>query len=287
MLDKQPSNDEALTARAAMLRRRGRLAEAIANFVRASELNPRSPQLAFYVGTSYGAARNYPEAVRYIDRSMALSPRWAGIYADRAMFLLAWHGDLAEARRSLRDGMALPDAAKILDRLRYQAEMFVGYTARDSVVLASRTVDMFRGDTAFFMVWNADWARRHGDRVGAQATADSARAILERRVAADPNEPGVRMDLASAYALLGRKTDALREAVKATEMLPVSRDAVDGLDLQRDYAFVEMLVGESEAAVRRLKTLVSLPLEMSAISLRLDPTWAPLRSNPEFQRLIR
>ena len=286
VLDKQPSNDEALTARAAMLRRRGRLTEAVANFARAAELNPRSPQLAFYVGTSHGAARDYAEAVRYLDRTMALSPRWAGIYADRANFLLAWHGDLAAARRSLRDGMALPDAAKILDRLRYQSQMFVGYTARDSAVIESRSVDTFRGDTAYFLVWNADWARRHGDTLHTRLAADSARTILERRVAADPNEPGVRMDLASAYALLGRKADALREAARATEILPVSRDAVDGPDLQEDYAFVEMLVGETDAAVRRLAYLLSISSDISVNALRVDPTWNPLRKSPAFQRLI-
>ena len=285
-LDAQPGNTEALTARAAMLRRRGRLTESIANFARAAELDPRSPQLAFYVSSGYGAARDYAKAVQYIDRTMALNPRWAGIYADRAGFLLAANGDLAAARRSLRDGMALPDAAKILDRLRYQSELFVGYTARDSAVLESRSVDMFRGDTAYFMVWNADWARRHGETVRARAYADSARTILERRIAADPNEPGVRMDLASAYALLGRKADALREATKATQILPVSRDGIDGPDLQKDYAFVEMLVGESDAAVRRLGTLLSIPSDLSVNVLRVDPTWAPLRTNPAFQRLI-
>jgi serine/threonine-protein kinase len=286
VLDQQPGNTEALTARAAMLRRRGRLTEAIANFARAAELDPRSPQLAFYVGTGYGAARDYAKAVRYLDRTMALNPRWAGIYADRATFLLAGNGDLAAARRSLRDGMALPDAAKILDRLRYQSELFVGYTARDSAVLQSRRVDMFRGDTAYFMVWNADWARRHRETGRARAYADSARTILERRVAADPNEPGVRMDLASAYALLGRKADALREAAKATKILPVSRDAIDGPDLQKDYAFVEMLVGETDAAVRRLAYLLSIPSDVSINVLRVDPTWKSLRQSEAFQRLV-
>jgi serine/threonine-protein kinase len=286
-LDRQPGNAEALSSRAALLRRQGRVAEAAANFARASELDPRSPQLAFYAGTTYGALRNYGDAVRYVERTMALSPRWAGIYADRATFLLARDGDLAAARRSLRDGMALPDAAKILDRLRYQSELFVGYTARDSAVLETRSVDAFRGDTAYFMVWNADWARRHGEPARLRAYADSARTMLERRVAADPNEPGIRMDLASAYALLGRKADALREAARATEILPVSRDAVDGPDLQRDYAFVEMLVGEADDAVRRLAVLLSIPSDVSVNVLRADPTWAPLRSSPAFQRLIR
>jgi hypothetical protein len=94
------------------------------------------------------------------------------------------------------------------------------------------------------------------------------------------------MDLASAYALLGRKADALREAAKATEILPVSRDAIDGPDLQKDYAFVEMLVGETDAAVRRLAYLLSIPSDVSINVLRVDPTWKSLRQSEAFQRLV-
>jgi serine/threonine-protein kinase len=285
-IERQPGSSEFLAARAAVLRRRGRLAESAANFARAAELDPRSPQLAFFVGTTYGSYREYLEAVKYLDRAIALSPRWVGVYADRATFLMAWHGDLAAARRSLHDVTALPDIGKIIDRLRFQAALFIGYSARDSAAIRSLTVDVFRGDTAYFMVWRADWARRQGDPARARAFADSARTILERRVAADPNEPGVRMDLASAYALLGRKGDALREAARATGILPVSRDAVDGPDLQEDYAFVEMLCGDADAAVRRLAYLLSIPSDISVNVLRVDPTWDPLRGNPGFQRLV-
>ena len=68
--------------------------------------------------------------------------------------------------------------------------------------------------------------------------------------------------------------------------LPVSRDAVDGPDLQEDYAYVEMLVGEADAAVKRLAYLLSIPSDMSVNVLRYDPAWDPLRGNPEFRRLV-
>ena len=285
-LERQPGSGEILSARAALLRRKGRFAEAASHLARAVELDPRSPDLAFSLATTYGMMRAYPDAVRYLERTIALSPRWTGIYADLATYLVSWRGDVAAARRVLRDGMALPDAGKILNRLRFQGPMLVGYNARDSAVVRSLSVDVFRGDTADLMVWNADWARRQGDPVGARAHADSARAILERRVAADPGEAGTRMQLAVAYAQVGRKADALREGARAVEILPVSRDAVDGPDLQEDYAYVEMLVGETEAVVRRLAYLLSIPSDVSVLLLRVDPLWDPLRGDPRFQRLV-
>jgi len=180
----------------------------------------------------------------------------------------------------------LPDAGKIIDRFRFKAALFVGYTARDSAVLRSLTPDLFRGDTAQFMVWTADWARRHGQSERARAYGDSARTILERHVAAEPNEAGTRMQLAITYAVLGRKDDALREAARAAEILPVSRDGNDGADLQQDYAFVETLVGETDSAVKRLAFLMSIPSDVSVNLLRFDPMWDPLRGSPAFQQLI-
>ncbi len=285
-LQRQPGRGELLVARASVLRRQGRFAEAAANFARAVELDPRSPEAAFNLAMTYAVMRAYPDAVRYTQRTLALSPRWSGVYADLAMQLVAWRGDMAAARKAMQDGMALPDAGKMVDRLRFQAPMLVGSSPADSAVLRSLTVDMFRGDTAQFLVWKADWARRHGEPTRGLTYADSARTILERRVAADPGEAGPRMLLALAYAQLGRKADAMREGAKAAEILPVSRDAVDGADLQEDFAYVEMLVGEHNAAITRLAYLLTIPSDVSVPMLRADPMWDPLRGNPRFQQLV-
>ena len=94
------------------------------------------------------------------------------------------------------------------------------------------------------------------------------------------------MLLALAFAQLGRKADALREGKRATEVLPVSRDAVDGADLQEDMAYVELLVGDHDAAITRIAYLLTIPSDMSVPMLRADPTWDPLRNNSRFQRLV-
>jgi len=285
-LERQPGRQDLLVARGAVLRRQGRLAEAAADFERAADLDPRSAMSAHILAATYQLMRSYPDAARYHERTLALSPRWAGVYADLALTLVHWRGDVTAARRALRDGLALPDAGKIVDRLRFRAAMLVGFGARDSAVVRDLTVDMFRGDTAQLMVWTADWARRHGDATRGRAYADSARTMLERRVAAEPGEAGVRMLLALAYAELGRKADALREGARAVEILPVSRDANDGPDLQGDMAYVETLVGEVDAAVKRLAYLLTIPSDISVPLLRVDPMWDSLRGNAGFQRLV-
>ena len=88
------------------------------------------------------------------------------------------------------------------------------------------------------------------------------------------------MHLALAYALLGRKADALREGKRAVDILPVSRDAWDGADLQQDLAFLETLVGEHDAAIKRLAYLLTIPSGLSVPLLRADPMWGSASRQP-------
>ena len=168
----------------------------------------------------------------------------------------------------------------------FHAGVLIGSDAADTAVLRKLGPSNFNGDTSEFLVWRADWARRHGDTARSLTYADTARMILERRVAKEPAEARTRMLLALAYAHLGRKSDALREAKRAAEMLPVSRDAWDGADLQEDLAYVETIVGEHDTAIKRLAYLLTIPSELSVPFLRADPMWDPLRGNPGFQKLL-
>ena len=285
-LERRPTQDELLLATAAVLRRQGRFAEATPFTARAAELDPRSAEKAIVVSSGYARTRDYANAVRYLERTIALNPRWPGVYADLAMHIVRWRGDTAAARRIVRDGMGPRDAGSTLDRLRFEAPVLIGTDSVGLAAVRNATINDFRGDTSQFLVWHADWAMRHGDPARGRTYADSARTILERRIVAEPGEAGPRILLAVAYAHLGRKTDALRAGARAEEILPVSLDANDGADLQVDLAYVETLVGESDAAVKRLTYLLTIPSDIAVPLLRVDPMWDSLRGNPAFQRLI-
>ena len=85
---------------------------------------------------------------------------------------------------------------------------------------------------------------------------------------------------------LGRKEEAIREGKRGVELLPVSKDAFWGPFVVEDMARIYTLVGEHGAAIDQLEYLLSIPAFISAPMIRLDPTWAPLRSNPRFQKLV-
>jgi hypothetical protein len=80
--------------------------------------------------------------------------------------------------------------------------------------------------------------------------------------------------------------DAIRSAERAEEILPVSRDALDGAEWVVNLGRVHALLGNDERAVEYFTRALAIPSWISANSLRLDPVLEPLRSNPRFQQLV-
>jgi hypothetical protein len=69
-------------------------------------------------------------------------------------------------------------------------------------------------------------------------------------------------------------------------MMPISKDAVVGPYLVEWLAEIYVKCGKHEAAIDQIETLFLVPSDMSAGSLRADPIWDPIRSNPRFRRLL-
>jgi len=97
---------------------------------------------------------------------------------------------------------------------------------------------------------------------------------------------GLRITHALALAYLGRKSEAIAEGERAVELLPVTRDAFDGANMQKTLVEIYLLLGENEKALAWLEPLLKIPFYLSPGWLRIDPTFAPLRGNPRFAQLL-
>jgi serine/threonine-protein kinase len=90
--------------------------------------------------------------------------------------------------------------------------------------------------------------------------------------------------LGRAYAILGRKTEAIRLGEKAVELR--SEEGMGRAIATKELAEIYTIVNEHEAAIEQLEKVISIPSCYSTRLLQIDPMWDPLRDDPRFQALL-
>jgi len=78
----------------------------------------------------------------------------------------------------------------------------------------------------------------------------------------------------------------LREGQAAVKLLPVSREAYRGANIQAALAMIYATLGMKTEAIEQLQYLLSIPSEVSPGLLRNDSRWAALRGDPRFEKLV-
>jgi len=199
--------------------------------------------------------------------------------------LWSWRGPVPEARAILQ---AIPREHEWSPWMWFWLEVFDGrfQEAREALQMSS-------GEWIELKMWIRPKALMRGQAWTYQGEPKRARAefelaahLLEEAVAREPDEPRYRSSLGIAYAALGRTAEAVREGRRATELFPLSQDAVYALPHAIDLAHIYALVGQADRSLDELEYLLSIPGWLSGSWLATDPRWAPLRDSPRFQKLV-
>jgi serine/threonine-protein kinase len=287
----QPNNASVFRGIAAVQRRQGKMVQALANYIKAAELDPRSADAAFQLAGTYILLRNPVEAEQHYDRAISLSPDLPFLYALKARRVyLRLEGNTERARAVLEEvrsaGLAEdPEIAYtwiLLDMLDgdYQE-------ALDRLAVVS-SEDIL--ENQYLYVPKAQLYAQifglMGNRQRERAHYDSARSVLETKVQQRPDDERYRSALGIAYAGLGRREDAIREGELAVELLPMSKEAWRGAWRVEELARIYTMVGEHDTAIDQLESLLAVPSPTAVPMLRIDPTWDPLRDLPRFQALL-
>jgi serine/threonine-protein kinase len=126
-----------------------------------------------------------------------------------------------------------------------------------------------------------------------QGDMQKAGQLLERELefarkqlneAPDSESRHAQVGLVCAY--LGRKEEAIAEGKRAVELMPVTKDAIDGPNNLTALAEIYGRIGEPDKAIDLLEKLLIMPAGVNQEFLKTGWYWDPLRNNPRFQKLI-
>jgi serine/threonine-protein kinase len=268
---------------------RGQFREALEDMHEAHRVDPRYAVHLFNIGMIHRQLREYPEAERYYERAIALSPDDAVSQSDLASLYLAWKGDTGKARERLAiAAQAGAGSGWLTPLVRVQVEFFDRDYQAALDQLSAWEHDAL--NTLLYFVprdqLSGQIYRLLGDGQSERSSYESARVAVESALERSAQDARLHSALGIAYAGLGLKEDALREGKRALELDPLDKDACVGPMRIGDLAQICTMVGERDAAIEQLEHLLSVPGYHSAQLLRIDPTWDPLREHRRFQKLV-
>ena len=284
---RQPNDPNLVAAIGMVERRQGRWDDAIASLRRSVTLDPRSVLNVPELGLTYLMVRDYPNAEMAFDSAVALAPdlgntHWLRIVAK------ANQGDSAGAQAVFRQAIHQMPFGKFVAQSLLDAPP-LSMLVTDSLfraALPGLTLDDFAGDSVRYYRIKAESYRLMDQSAVGRAYCDSVAAVARNRVRTLPDYAYLHTALGTAEACRGNAEEAIREARRAEELEPPSRDHFTGMQIIEEAAHIYMAAGLPDSAVSRLRAALAAPSLLSAARLRIDPLWLPLRSNAGFQRLV-
>jgi serine/threonine protein kinase/cytochrome c-type biogenesis protein CcmH/NrfG len=286
-----PNNAEVLTLAGLIDRRQSRWSEAVHNFKRASELDPRSAFRLITLATTYSFMRDYEQVHAALTRILSLEPKNIIARIWRASIELDRNADTWPFREEIEKILAEDPAQAENENLkppRFWLALFErDFAAVDRAVAALPRQNSVGSDSEFSRdFWIGLVARMKGDTTAAQVAFTRVRVDREKQVQAQPDNGPFLSGLGVIDAALGRKEEALREGRQAIQLTPLSKNSLHGFAVLTDFAMICTWTGEYDLALRQLEELTRIPGGPSYGDLRLSPIWDPLRGDPRFEKIV-
>jgi TolB-like protein/Tfp pilus assembly protein PilF len=292
------------------------LPRALDYFQRTVAQDPTYAQAYAALATAYGqmvstgvlpAKEAYPQGQAAVTKALELDPTLADAYLSRGILLRYhdwnWQDSQRDFQRALQLNPNLADAHRIyaldltatgrLDEAVAEARravqldpfsVFANFSLGLALVCAGRDDEAIEHGRTM-LDWNARVAHRIlGLAYEQNGNLDLAIAEFQaRRKAYQPDEtlfPDATAELAHAYAVSGRRREALQLLSELTEMS--KRRSVSSFAL----ALVHVGLGDKDRAFEWLAKSYNEP-SSDLLVLKTDPRMAPLRTDPRYRELLR
>jgi serine/threonine-protein kinase len=281
---------------AAVQRRRGHWAEAIAAYKRAEAIDPRNQVTLYDASQTYFGLRDWSNALRGLDRVLELAPDSVNVKIQRGYIEFFMKGNTASIKAALESTPANIDPDGVVTFARWDVSLMDRDPVAAERALASCRLETITSQPGAplpksYLQGCIDLVRN--DTARAQTDFEAARPALEKTVADSPQDSTRHAQLGLLYAFMGRKEDALREGRRAIELKPIARDVIEGAVAQAFQALIFARTGETDRAISEIERLLTTPFavdyaddSITLSDLRTRWEWDPLRNDPRFQKIL-
>jgi TolB-like protein/class 3 adenylate cyclase/Flp pilus assembly protein TadD len=282
-----PNDPEVFQYAGFMNRREGHWEQATHDLEQALDLDPRNLFLLQQLALTYPPQRRYREEAQTWDRLLTIIPGDPLTRITRALVAFHAQADLEPFRTTLDALLAANPVVSsniddpfitICERKREISERSLAHFPLDG--------EQNNGVLVPHSYWEGVIAQQEGDLAKARSAFSAARDQVAQAVSRQPDFAGNISLLGVVDAALGRKDDALREGRRACELLPISRDAIDGVDCAVNLAQIYAWAGEKDLAIQQIAAIERVPNRLSYGLLKLHPYWDSLRGDPRFEKIV-
>jgi hypothetical protein len=238
---------------------------------------------------SYEKLRRFDDMRVVMDRALAVVPADPGARMSRATIDLFARADTKPLHATLdaimkeNPKMSEPLAVDLIELALCERDFISAERALRAMSAAGGSEEAF----VYPRAWYAGLiARATGDAAVARTAFSFARADIEKVVADQSNYAQPVSVLGMIDAALGNKDQAIREGLRSAELLPVTKDAINGPLIIEHLAITYAWCGEKDSAIEQLSIVARIPSDINYGELKLHPYWDPLRGDPRFEKIV-
>ena len=288
-----PNDAEAILLEAFIDRRQGLWQKAIQEFKDAITRDLRNSYGVEQFAVTLYLTRQFPAAALMFDRLIELSPDQPILKAVKEVYTTYFEtGD----DTSVRAAIAAFPASMADDRGALSLRLIFCFVDRDWAQAKELIQKMNggddEGDFAYagpnvpVACYSIVIARLQGEQLSGNPSFIEAREQLNQKVQKAPDNGLLLSQLAVVDALLNNQEAAIVEAKRAVQLLPISKDAVDGPYLEMNLAVVYAWTNQLDLAFETLNDSAKVPAGITYGQLKRDPYWEPLRQDPRYEELL-
>lgn len=284
----QPNDPTVQESLGLILRRQGKWAESIVKMRKAMELDPGNLGYMRSFLESLRACRRFDEAVALQRKIVDLLPK-ERLREEIALVRLVCTRDNSTAPADEFLSKLSPEDLDSPRVLQFRKMVATWHGNAAEFKRLDERAPYFDGDGVDHAYQDLGLGSAQmllGDRNGAIARLGNTSKVLHETLETQPSNARAYNVLACAEALLGHDKEAVILITKAKELIPLSRDAIDGVGMLYGLARVYALTGEKDRSVDVLEQLMRDPGNLSVFDIRTDPMFESLRGYPRYEKLL-